>query len=698
MHGIKKFISKWGIDGFRASIRRKKARSLQRKMGLPNGTHEKVRFDASKDDLERYLSARFRSAARDTLRSTFFTPKVAQPVPIDRVPAKVVAFYLPQFHPIPENNAWWGAGFTEWTNVSKAQPQFIGHYQPHIPGELGFYDLRLKETIQSQAQLAKHYGISAFCFHYYWFNGRRLLEKPLDLFLNSPEIDIEFCLCWANENWTRRWDGHEKDILMEQKYCAEDDIAFITALIKTFEDPRYIKIEGKPLLIIYRPKNIPNLGATVMRWRQAASEAGLPGLFLTAAESLDVIDVNEYGFDAAVEFPPHQANPEDITSKVKTINPAFQGHVYEYSALPNTFGKKNPAHYELFKTVMPSWDNEARKPGRGDSFANATPASYAQWLSNALDITLAKDNPDRRLIFINAWNEWGEGAHLEPDLANGYAYLHATASELARRITSRDLELAVEQHNSKFKKSSNIAVIYHSFYDELIGEVIEGRLAKIRSQVDFFVSLRKTQSIEEFERIKTAIPNSYFLITDNRGRDVLPFLNCLHHISENDYKIFCKIHSKRSPQIANGDQLRKSLISSLLPTNPEDIKDILSEFERDRQLALLAPPGTLLDLKNSHLNRGNTKWLDLILRELGAKHQAGRYKFRFPAGTMFWGRTASFSPLLNKDIFHEHRFEPELGQLDGTFAHAIERVIGFIASSRYTMKELEKNKKQPSSF
>lgn len=344
---------------------------------------------------------------------------------------KLIAYYLPQFHPIPENDLWWGKGFTEWTNVTKANAQFIGHYQPHFPGEMGFYDLRLADVQKRQIELAKNYGIFGFCYHYYWFNGRKLLETPLRQMLANPELEFPFCICWANENWTRRWDGSEHDILAEQVHTPETDQAFIREIEPILRDKRYIRIGGRPLIIVYRVDLLPEPAATVLRWKEFCIKAGIGEPLFVAAKSFEINDPRTYGFDAAVEFPPHQVHVRPINGEMDVLNDEYTGTIHDYMQVVDASKEFKWPDYKLFRTVMPSWDNEPRKPGKGRTFTFSTPGRYQEWLSTVIGQTVKNNAPDDRLVFINAWNEWAEGAHLEPDRKYGYAYLDATHRALA---------------------------------------------------------------------------------------------------------------------------------------------------------------------------------------------------------------------------------------------------------------------------
>lgn len=345
----------------------------------------------------------------------------------------LVAFYLPQYHRIAENDAWWGEGFTEWTNVKKAVPNFNGHKQPLIPGPLGYYDL-MKPSVQvEQAKLAKTYGIKGFCYYVYWFGGRRLLEKPLDAMLGNKDVEAEFCVCWANENWTRRWDGNDKDILVDQPHTVENDQRFIHDMLKYIGDERYIRVNGRPLLLVYRADLLKDPKGAVQYWKKVVSEAGLGELYACAVEFYGVEDHASLGFDALVEFPPHKSLLEEnlLAPIPEFTNSNYTGTVFDYRLVKDWFlSKEIPSDQVRFRGVMPSWDNTARRQDTGHIFHNSDPISYQSWLFLAGLHTMLTHPPGRRLVFINAWNEWGEGCILEPDARLGHMNLQATRAAL----------------------------------------------------------------------------------------------------------------------------------------------------------------------------------------------------------------------------------------------------------------------------
>ncbi|MCI2395572.1 glycoside hydrolase family 99-like domain-containing protein [Aliiroseovarius sediminis] len=364
--------------------------------------------------------------------------------PLDLVDSKVrmISFYLPQYHAIAENDEWWGPGFTEWTNVQPATPKFPGHYQPHEPIELGYYNLLDTETQARQVALAKLYGIGGFCFYWYWFSGKRLLEKPVENWLNNPDLDFPFCICWANENWSRRWDGRDSELLVSQNHSPEDDLAFIVEVAPYLLDSRYIRIDGKPLMLVYRPSLLPNAAETAERWRRWCRENGVGEIYLAYTQSFESVDPADYGFDAAIEFPPNNYAPVNLTEKVPGLVVDFGGIVHDWRSYVVRSCQYPKPDYKLYRSVCPSWDNTARRKLKGSIFANSNPADYRVWLENAITRTLEEaETPDEKIIFCNAWNEWAEGAHLEPDTKYGYAYLEASRAALNPHEMPRSVTL-----------------------------------------------------------------------------------------------------------------------------------------------------------------------------------------------------------------------------------------------------------------
>jgi len=386
------------------------------------------------------------------------------------LPIKLIAFYLPQFHPIPENDEFWGKGFTEWANVSRAIPQFMGHYQPHLPGELGFYDLRLVENIKRQIELAKNYGIFAFCFHHYWFNGKGIMRTPIDLFLKHKEIDFKFCINWANENWTRAWDGLEKQILLKQYHSPEDDIAFIKDTAKYLLDPRYVRINGKPLLIIYRPALFPDPKATANRWREWCRKNGIGEIFLANIHSFDRINPKDIGFDAAIEYPPNTFPLKDHSQFVDLVNRNFKGRILSYDDLIRQASIYKKPNYTKFRGICPCWDNEPRRPGRGTIIFDSDPQKYQLLLEQLLIYSYKNFEKNERIIFINAWNEWAEGTYLEPDKKYGYAYLEATANSLKKFMRKlKGKKIIVVSHDANPNGAQFLALNIIRVLNEEIG-------------------------------------------------------------------------------------------------------------------------------------------------------------------------------------------------------------------------------------
>jgi len=352
-----------------------------------------------------------------------------------------IAFYLPQFHPIPENDRWWGPGFTEWRSVASARPAFRGHYQPHIPADLGFYDLRLPETRAAQAELAQAYGIDAFCYYHYWFSGTRLLERPFNEVLQSGEPSMPFMLCWANENWTRAWDGDSSEVLVRQAYSAADDVAHFRWLAGAFADERYVRVGGRPVFLVYKAGGLPDPQRTTDRWRAEAERLGIGELHLLRVESYlePVLDPQSLGFDGSVEFQPDTrllgprvpGRPLRVAGRISHLG-GGRCHkvVHRYPDLvDNALGQPDPT-YRRYRCVTPSWDNSARRE-RSLVLTDSSPEVFQRWLQGALAQTRAQRD-EENLFFVNAWNEWAEGNHLEPCRKFGRRYLEVHRDALVR--------------------------------------------------------------------------------------------------------------------------------------------------------------------------------------------------------------------------------------------------------------------------
>ena len=350
--------------------------------------------------------------------------------------ARAIAFYLPQFHPIAENNEWWGEGFTEWTNTAKARPMFRGHEQPHVPADLGFYDLRVPETRAQQAAMARRFGIEAFCYYHYWFAGRRVLERPFAEVLASGQPDFPFCLCWANESWSGVWHGVPGKILIEQTYPGEaDHRAHFAALLPAFRDPRYVRVEGKPLFMVYKPLKLEAAADAVRLWRQMAEQTGLPGLHLVGYSTDPAEDVLAPGYDAVVRGPNFKqaswrTDWRDPVARLRQSIAHRLGHphIFRYADLVAE-QLAEPDHPDLYRSVVHAWDNTPRSGQNGVVYLDPDPALFRRLLAAAVD-AVADRPADRRLVFLISWNEWAEGNHLEPDLRHGTAYLEIVAEVL----------------------------------------------------------------------------------------------------------------------------------------------------------------------------------------------------------------------------------------------------------------------------
>ncbi len=362
-----------------------------------------------------------------------------RPGPVGVSPTEVVAFYLPQFHPVPENDEWWGPGFTEWTCVRRAGPLFRGHLQPNVPATLGYYDLRDPTVQATQFELAARHGITAFCHYFYWFAGRRLLERPLELLLEHGDIPARFLVCWANESWTRTWDGGDDELLVEQTHRASTDAGIIDTLGPCLADPRYVCVDGRPMLLVYRSALLDEPARTADALRARAARLGLGDLHLSMVQSFGAWDPRASGFDSAVEFVPHGAVRDPLVAAPGSPDdpglydaPGWRGSLVSYPGTVEWALSKPVPEFTWFRTAMPGWDNSPRRGRRATVFVGDSPVLFEEWMERLLHHTYLFNPPEHWMVFINSWNEWGEGAHLEPDLDRGSARLEAVAEALRR--------------------------------------------------------------------------------------------------------------------------------------------------------------------------------------------------------------------------------------------------------------------------
>lgn len=417
-----------------------------------NSTQEKKKLEESKtavvlDNVVNYnVSAQYKENYINQVLHIPDAPNKEECVPLstrsyirEKNDTKIIAYYLTQFHPDEHNEKWWGRGTTEWNNVLRAVPQYTGHYQPRLPGELGCYDLRIKDNMKRQIELAKMYGVFGFSFYYYWFDGERLLEKPLEMFLSNKDLDFPFMLCWANENWTKKYDGTNEGILMKQPNTFESYKNVITDMIRFLGDARYIEVDGKKVITVYRPSLIPKAKEVLLFWRDYCRKNGIGELYLIAVKENTIeTDWIEVGFDAVSEFHPGTLyqNCNNVTEYLEYIRRDFGGEVFSYKDIVDKQKYFRYNYPKLYRAVMPMWDNTARRNNKGMIFEGSTPELYEQWLKDVIKEQKHRKDLEDNFIFINAWNEWGEGAYLEPDKRWGYAYLEATrnAVEAGREL------------------------------------------------------------------------------------------------------------------------------------------------------------------------------------------------------------------------------------------------------------------------
>lgn len=497
---------------------------------------------------------------------------------------RTFAFYLPQFHPIAENNWAHGMGFTEWRNVVKGKPLFKGHYQPKIPGELGYYDLRSVDVLREQVDLARKHGIDGFCFYYYYFGGQKILYKPIENYIKS-DIDAPFLFIWANENWSRRWDGGDKEVIVEQHHSDFDDREFIRGLFETFADKRYVKVLGKPVLMIYKAHLFPDILATTELWRAEAEAHGLPGLYLVMVDDWGTLEHPRYfGFDASYEIPSN-VTPTSVdvplADRPKVV-PDFTGRIVDYQRFAQFHaGRPFPAH-KRFRTVMLPWDNAARYGSRAMVHVNVEGDGYKTWLSQALLDTYKRYPPEERLVFLHSWNEWCEGTYLEPDGKLGRRYLEQTRAAIdgvRAAITMQsaggaDVDVwalvnSVQEQKDlgAFRALSAARVEARYAHAETRRLRSEVEAERRRSEVELGrqlgqAELQRRQSEAEMERLRVALLNETSKFSQRGRKLTIKALKSQITLSRVKRVLFLPFGSKRRRETAVLKELR-SIVSTL---------------------------------------------------------------------------------------------------------------------------------------
>ena len=582
---------------------------------------------------------------------------------------RAIAFYKPQSS-APANGFGNSGVLNNWTAISGAVPRYLGQYQPHIPDHLGYYDLRVPDVLRRQVELARQCGLYGFCFQYGELSNVELLDLPLEQLLSDSSLEIAFCISCDSD-------------AMAVHSGSQVDPALLERLGRMLADRRYIRINDKPLLVLSGILN----AADAEGWRRRAPDMGLPGFYIAAVCRSASSESLALNVDAIIEDATGRAGV-DAKAEFPLIDPHFGGEIYRYAEIMEKYSSTAHSSSVVLKNVVTAWDTEPIYPGTSCSFAGASPALYARWLDRCCSHTMSQ-RPSERFLFINSWNDWMAGAHLEPDHRFGYAYLHATANVLRSYYRDEATDFLVRDINSGFSPTSDVAIIFHCFHEDLIEAVFDEYLAKVTG-ADLFVTVRPDISREAVEQIRKRVSNVFIEPYENRRRDIRPFLFALRRIQSLNYRLACKVHTKRSPHAGeeNGDLWRQRLMKMLLGA-PDSTARAVKRFDAESDLGLLVPAGSMVNLEEVRHHIDNTFWLDRLLSVLDKTDLIGNYKLSFAAGSMYWFRV---SALMGFDglVLPEDAFEYEMGQRDGTLAHALERLTALYALQKgYRTAEID---------
>lgn len=602
---------------------------------------------------------------------------------------RIVAIYLPQFHPFKENNKAWGKGFTEWTNVTASTPRFVGQQQPVLPSDLGFYDLRLSQTIKDQFDLAKKYGIYGFQFYYYWFSGKKVMDLAINTILKNKDWNFNFSICWANENWTRKWDGGDDDIIFEQKNLPDDPIKFIEDVSPILNDPRYILENNKPVLTVYRVELLDDPKKYVDTWRKYFKDNFNKELWLIGHTYDIKVNPKDFGFNATMDFTPigslqptlkpwvddRKYITHDFVNNHKLLDQNWRGNVIDFRFIAKQEIKNLKNNINFYKTISPSWSNEARRKGNdGYTFYNSSPEIFANWLDKILDYETRIEHKKSPLVFINSWNEWAEAAMIEPSMHLGYNSLLRIAETVAKYSSKKENKKQFPAYRLEHSSSAKLAVIIHLFYPDMWDKLKEV-LNRIDVEYDLYITVPEEHKDIQIKKINSQHKNTNIVVVPNRGRDVLPFvmlMNRIRHLDNYDYIL--KLHTKKSKHRGDGDVWFDDVLNQLLPK--QGIQSIVKALS-DQSTGSIGPANHIVSLSR-HMGGNRDAVVQLVESMTGKKYATivdNEAKYPFFGSTMFWCRLDFLDPLLDLYLLPSD-FQAECSQIDGTTAHAIERILG----------------------
>jgi lipopolysaccharide biosynthesis protein len=608
---------------------------------------------------------------------------------------KTIAFYLPQFHEIPENSHWWGEGFTEWTNTSKSLPRFPSHYQPRVPHpDIGYYDLQEENSLEKQVAIAKASGINGFCFYYYWFSGKKLLERPIQNFMRRQDLDHGFLICWANENWTRRWDGLDKEILMEQRYEPGWDIKFIQDISIFLQDKRYIRLNDKPIIIIYNLTIIPDAESVVTNWRQWCRDNNIGEISVWAVYDNSFFNQEPSFIDKFVEFPPRPIATVEHLNKEAFGCTDTDAYIFDYEhfvdSILNDSCLAGNVRIPIYRCVMMGWDNSARRKGAFHAWAKFSGDKFYQWCRKAWEYTVHTFPDQERFLFVNAWNEWAEGTYLEPDTRFGYANIN-TLSRAICKLPNRPGPIVKNASSSLDLFNHSLIVHLHLFYVDLLDEFIES-INCIPISHDLIITVCDQSSLDLVELNKhrfTHVSKIIIKLVQNRGRDLGPFIVELSGIID-QYDLVLHLHSKKSETVNWGHLWRKYLLRNLLG-DKANVRMILNTFLANPDIGIIGVP--VYAPISTHMSWGpdqKSRCQELLNDCFGGSSTVPPLPQEpdFSAGSFFWARTDAIHQLFSQGFTYES-FEAEDQQVESTLAHAVERVFPYLAKcNQYSYEQV----------